>query len=71
MIILTGRSDEAGMPESTLLRLHHGLLVLLQLLRVCETPQTVSPPANVRDWQDAQPEKMLDRYKVAPIGLPD
>ena len=37
----------------------------------CESHQAIEPPTTVREWQDAQPVMMLDRYKVAPIGLPD
>ena len=59
--------DEAEMPLSDFPQSDCGHPPASPPLHGCEWPRAARPPATVRDWQDAQPEKMLDRYKVAPI----
>ena len=71
MTTLTENLTEAGRLELKILQSDPDYPALEPPLHGCESRQVMQPPANVREWQDAQPEKMLDRYKVAPICLPD
>ena len=71
MTTLTEYLNEAGKSESNAPLTDRDYPAHEQPLHECVSRQVMPPPANVRDWQDGQPEKMLDRYKVAPIDLPD
>jgi hypothetical protein len=70
-IISSGHSFAVENVESTNAQDNPDLLALVKPLHEHEWHPVTQPPTNVREWQDAQPEKMLDRYKKAPIGLPD
>jgi hypothetical protein len=67
----TEHSTAAEIPESACVQENPEPAVVERHGHECKRRLVVSPPANVREWQDAQPVKMLDRYKVAPIDLPD
>lgn len=71
MITSTEHSALAETLGSTELPLSPAQTVAQPSSHECGWPRVVEPPTTVRAWQDVQPEKMLDRYKVAPIGLPD
>ena len=68
---LAGCSDGVYKPESMPFQSNPGQTVLTLPSHECESHQVSLPPANVREWQDAQPEMMLDRHTVAPTCLPD
>lgn len=69
--ILTEHLAEVDMLGSTVSQEHPVLIDSSQLAHEYELHQVSPPPTTAREWQDAQPEKMLDRYTVQPICFAD
>jgi hypothetical protein len=70
-LLLAEHSAEVDMPESTVSQEHPALFDSQQSAHEYESRQVAPPPTTAREWQDAQPEKMLDRYTVQPICFAD